>query len=156
MVYMDEHLLRRADNLDAEVFIRRYLGGFVMSHKEPIYDTCARDKSTASSIQATVAATFSECTEIRGNDLYTLTQSDFPWLTNPELCPALNESESGNVTTTTGLDGNSLIDGLSEDLTKLFVCPNDTSSNLLPLFTPNFTTPRRLSATVYYNNNVSM
>ena len=80
----------------------------------------------------------------------------YSFLNSPENCPDLygNSSVSGSGGGE-GIDGDSVIDGLSRGLFTTFggTC-SEHARSALPLFTPNRTN-NRISATVYYNNNVS-
>ena len=162
---MDEYLIERAKELDPEVYIRRILGGFVLNYEEPEFGSCGGDPNPTSvtELEQTVDLLFSECTDINGTDYFALDTDryniflnpnatfnatvEFSWLGSQRNCPARNEGRGE-------IDDGSLVDGFSANIFQQAACfPVGESS--LPVFTSNFSR-RKIAATVYYNNNVSL
>ena len=165
LVFVDEHLINRAKYLDPEVFIRRVLGGFVMMNKEPNFGSCGGypNKDFVETLQGKVETQFLQC---NGMEYFALNGSEinlrrFPWLERD--CPTDYEGGSGGNGGGSGgnrgdIDGGSLVDGTSANIFQQTVC-NLTGElkarNSTPVFTPNNPPQPNISATVYYNNNVS-
>ena len=162
LVYVDEFLLEKAEDLDAEVYIRRVLGGFVMSYSEPEFGTCGFGNEVADvgEFEDRVESSFTECIMIDGRNFYVLVNNSFflnntydifPWLGNIMFCHLLGNG-SGEV-----INANSLVDGFSANVVQSTICGfiNEYEDITQPpaILTSNFT-KQRISATVYYNNNV--
>ena len=162
LVYVDEYLLEKAEDLDAEVYIRRLLGGFVMSYSEPEFGSCGfgNEVSDVDELEDIVNSSFTQCRMIDGRDFYILVNSPefdfFPWLGNIYYCPLLNGAESGSGSGEV-INGNSLVDGFSANLVQSTICnvinEDDNLTSPLAVYTSDFT-KQKISATVYYNNNV--
>ena len=161
LVFVDEHLINRAKDLDPEVFIRRVLGGFVMMNKEPNFGSCGGypDKDTVENLQGKVETQFLQC---NGTEYFALNGSEinlrrFPWLERD--CPTDYKGGSGGSGGGSGgnggnIDGGSLVDGTSANYFQRAVC-SELENSSIPVFTPNNPPQPNISATVYYNNNVS-
>ena len=161
LVYVDEYLLEKAEDLDAEVYIRRLLGGFVMSYSEPEFGSCGfgNKVSDVDELEDIVNSSFTQCSMIDGRDFYIILVNSsefdfFPWLGNVYYCPLLNETESGSGSGEV-INGNSLVDGFSANLVQSTICngTNEDDTSPLAVYTSDFT-KQKISATVYYNNNV--
>ena len=166
-MYVDEYLLEKAIDIDAEVYIRRLLGGFVMSYSEPEFGSCSAGNEDAdvTELEVTVSSSFTQCRMIDGRDFYTLVNSPefitiYPWLGDVYYCPLLVESGSAsglNVFQSEVINGNSLVDGFSANLVQSNICDDIFENDLTgppAIFTSDFT-KQKISATVYYNNNVN-
>ena len=165
LVYLDEHLIEQANDLDPEVFIRRVLGGFVMTYDEPNFGSCGSfpNENYAPIVQGRVEKQFLQCTEVNnGSEYFSLNVTELgltnlDWLESQENCPARYEGGSGG--NGGNIDAGSLVDGTSANYFQQFSCIEAEEAgvrNSLPVYTPNRPTqPKIISATVYYNNNVS-
>ena len=167
LVYVDEYLIDRAKDLGPEVYIRRLLGGFVMTYGDPEFGTCALsstlDRDLVELSRAAADSAFGVCRDINTTSEYnyfTLATDAginatvrFPWLTSRENCPALYKG-GNNGSRGAQIDGDSLVEGLSANLFQQTSCALAGDDGALPVLTLN-RTERRISATVYYNNNVS-
>lgn len=155
LVYVDEYLIEKAEDLGSEIYVRRLLGGFVITNHEPNYGSCGVDN-----LEESLDEAFTQCREIRGSEYYTFNTSaeEFSWLNTVENCPNISDTSNGNGS---GLNADSLVDGTGVDLFRYLVCEsNATISNYssLPIYTP-VQTPRSkgtAEATIYYNNNVCL
>jgi hypothetical protein len=162
LVYVDEHLIEQANDLNPEVFIRRVLGGFVMTYDEPNFWSCGGfpNEDSAPFVQGRVEEQFLQCTEVNNSSEYfslnvtELGLTDLDFLESQENCPARYEGGSGG-----NIDAGSLVDGTSANYFQQVSCieaEEAGAQNSLPVYTPNRPTqPKIISATVYYNNNVS-
>ena len=178
ITYVDEYLLLRAEDLAADVYSRRLLGGFVMSYSEPEFGSCStfRDFPTPNSFL--VNESFVQCAEISGTEYYSLNyplyksefNDSFPWLNREDNCPALfigSGSGSGSgQEPTVGLGSDSMVDGFSAGLIQTLICNNDALKKIIeekdidldsrpPATYSSDFTQQKIAATVYYNNDVS-
>ena len=161
-MYIDEYLIQKAEDLDPEVYIRRLLGGFVMSYREPEFGSCGlgNDPFDVDSLENITSQSFTLCREINGTEFYTLganLSAAFPWMNNEDNCPALNASEGSVGSGAEGLDGNSVVDGFSANVAQMLLCSEDNDDSPQAIFTtnPSPQSQQNIEATVYYNNNVS-
>ena len=154
LVYVDEYLIRKAEDLDPEIYIQRLLGGFVLSHQEPAFGSC---ESISTRVEEAANKVFTRCRQIEGSEYYTANLTEGTWLNRLDNCPALAANTTGSGSDA-GPDADSLVDGTSVDLFRGVLCGEKdiggSASTSLPIFTPNPSTSK-IEATVYYNNNVS-
>ena len=167
LVYVDEYLLEKANDLGAEVFIRRLLGGFVMSYEEPQFGSCGFGTKQVDvlELRGFIGQSFTQCTEIFNETeyySYSTAGSDLleslPWLSSEANCPLLHESgSSGFSLVPGGIDSESVVDGFSANLAQDTICEQvddfDNDSSPQPIFTSSFL-QQKIAATIYYNNNV--
>ena len=161
-MYVDEYLIQKAEDLDPEVYIRRVLGGFVMSYREPEFGSCdlGNDPLNAENLESLASQSFTLCREINDTEFYTLSTNlaaAFPWMNNEDNCPALTASEGSVGSGAEGLDGNSVVDGFSANVAQMLLCRevNDDSPQAIFTTNPSPQSQQNIEATVYYNNNVT-
>ena len=159
-MFVDEYLIEKAEDLSPEVYIRRLLGGFVMTYSEPEFGVCGF--GSADTVESFVDSAFIQCTEIDQDEFYTLNLNSsfippgipemFQWLNDEDNCPLLdgerNLTGSGS---SGGINSDSIVDGFSANLAQIGVC--EIGSNEQAVYTSN-TLDQKTTATVYYNNNV--
>ena len=136
-----------------------------MTYDEPNFGSCGGfpNETFAPFVQKLVEEQFSQCTEVNNGSEYfslnvaKLNLTDLDFLESQENCPARYEGGSGG--NGGNIDAGSLVDGTSANIFQQVSCIEAEEAgvrNSLPLYTPNRPTqPKIISATVYYNNNVS-
>ena len=135
-----------------------------MTYDEPNFGSCGGfpNETFAPFVQKLVEEQFSQCTEVNnGSEYFSLNVTELgltnlDWLESQENCPARYEGGSGG--NGGNIDAGSLVDGTSANYFQQVSCQlaGDSAQNSLPVYTPNRPTqPKIISATVYYNNNVS-
>ena len=169
LAYVDEVLVDEAVDLYDFVYIRRVQAGFVLSRRISPLPICGIS-STSAEMNIRLANTLEECTTVEDAQLFAAgppTSEFLPWLSEPRNCPefevlnvsSLNVSGSGSMSDgniTTVFSGDYIVDGSSADLLQQQVCPADTDNSNQPVasYAPDQTTGQ-VTATVFYNNNVS-
>lgn len=160
LTFVDEYLLHRAEDLEPDVYKRRLQGGFVISYMEPEFGTCGLTSNSAVPNEVIADTSFLLCANIQDSDYYTLNINEYniseryrvSWLNSMDNCPLLNTSSSMN---STGLDSDSLVDGVSARIVQGSACLDDLDKTQPPaMYTANFT-QQKMAATVYYNSEVS-
>ena len=161
-VFVDEALLRKGNELDPEVYIRKIQAGFVLSHRDPPYSVCGC--SDIEYFTQEYIDQLTECTTVSGAQLYALNQDsmfagDLEWLSRDcNDSNVVSGSGSGDML----FNGDYTVDGVSANILQLLACVNESfhdgcdgeSRNNRPVaeYYPNQTS--QISATIFYNNNV--
>ena len=184
-VFVDEALLRKGNDMDPAVYIRRMQAGFVLSYRDPPYAVCG-----CNDIEYFTQEYFSElseCTNTNESQLYALKLDSMfaqylDWLSRD-----CDEYTSGNFSGESyiGIGGSGrrsgssfcgpggcvqtfnegyTVDGVSANLLQLLACGNDTlhsgcngeSGQDRPAAEYYLEQTPQISATVFYNNNVRM
>ena len=168
LTYVDEVLLEEAIDLGPDVYIRRIQAGFVMSYRDPPYAACGCSSTDPTRFISSLEG-ISECREVDGMPIYALRQDlqwinqDLPWL-NDETCPLFDGSGAsggnGGDCDQCAISDDYLVDGSSANILQGLLCSLGTEDNCrhvdrpVAAYTPN-QTQEQITATVYYNNNVS-
>ena len=168
LTYVDEVLLEEAIDLDPDVYIRRIQAGFVMSYRDPPYAACGCNSTDPTRFISSLQG-ISECREVDGTPIYALRQDlqwlnqSLPWL-NDDTCPLFDGSSAsggnGGDCDQCAISDDYLVDGSSANILQGLLCSLGTEDNCshvdrpVAAYTPN-QTREQITATVYYNNNVS-
>ena len=152
-VFVDETLLRKGNDMDPEVFIRRIQAGFVLSYRDPPFSVCGCNNVDIFSQQ--YVSELSECTSSGGAQIYALKQDSqfsqsFDWLDRDcgEYSSGSGSSGSGSSGSGSGASGSGAsgssasgsgsgpvfsgdyaVDGVSANLLQLLACSNVTNTN---------------------------
>ena len=170
-VFLDEALLRRATDMDPEVYIRRIQAGFLVSYRDPSYSVCGC--SDTEFFATEYVGELADCRRVQGAEMYALRDDStlatpLTWLSDE--CPQFNGSGSGSEagnSTEYLFNGNYLVDGVSANLLQNSACAvNSSTGKSVGCMCESFDnrpvgkyypdqTPQ-ITATVFYNNNVSV
>ena len=152
LTYVDEVLLEEAIDLDPDVYIRRIQAGFVMSYRDPPYAACGCNSTDPTRFISSLEEV-SVCIEVDGAPIYA--RQDLSWL--DDTCP-LSGANGGNGgdCDQCAISDDYLVDGSSANFLQHSLCSDNCSHVDRPVaaYTPN-QTREQITATVYYNNNVS-
>ena len=163
-VFVDEALLRKGTDMSPDVYIRRIQAGFVLSYRDPPYAACAC--SDVDFFTNKYISELSECTRAAGAQVFALKRDSefvqyFDWLSRD--CDE-NTSWSGiRGSSTNVFSGDYAVDGVSANWLQLLACTNesfhcgcdgeDGDDRPMAEYYPDQTP--QVSATIFYNNNVS-
>lgn len=169
-VFLNEALLRKATDMDPEVYIRRIQAGFLVSYRDPPYSGCGC--SDPGFFEREYVGSLAECRRVQGAEMYAL-RDDSPlatpltWLSDECLqfdgSGSGSGSEAGNRTEYL-FNGTYLVDGASANLLQNSACQVDSTDEPVGCMSESFDNrpvgkyypdqTRQITATVFYNNNV--
>ena len=161
LTYVDEVLLEEAIDLDPDVYIRRIQAGFVLSYRDPPFAACGCSNTNPTMLNIFLQG-LSLCREVDGVKFFARPE-DLPWL-NDETCPLFDgngaSSGSGGDCGLCAISDDYLVDGTSASILQTSLCSLNASDGCdrdqrpVGAYTPS-QTREQITATVYYNNNVS-